>query len=165
MPLQIRPATPADIPQILAFIRELALYEREPDAVLATEADLLRDGFGPTPRFRCVLADLDETPAGFALFFTSYSTWRGHHGIRLEDIYVTPAHRGKGIGKALLSHVAQVAVAEGCPRLEWDVLAWNQPAIDFYHSQGAIMLNEWRIMRVADDALAALARNSISRSF
>jgi GNAT superfamily N-acetyltransferase len=156
----IRPATPADVPQILAFIRELALYEREPDAVVATEADLLRDGFGPTPRFRCVIAEQDSTPAGFALFFTSYSTWRGHHGIRLEDIYVTPAHRGKGIGKALLRHLAQIAIDEGCPRLEWDVLAWNQPAIDFYHSQGAIMLNEWRIMRVADDALQRLAEHA-----
>ena len=157
MPLEIRPATPADVPQILAFIRELALYEREPDAVLATESDLLRDGFGPTPRFRCIIASLDEEPAGFALFFTSYSTWRGHHGIRLEDIYVTPTHRGQGIGKALLRHLAQIAIDEGCPRLEWDVLAWNQPAIDFYHSQGAIMLNEWRIMRVADEALRTLA--------
>jgi GNAT superfamily N-acetyltransferase len=160
MPLQIRPATPADVPQILAFIRELALYEREPDAVLATEADLLRDGFGPTPYFRCVMADHDGAPAGFALFFTSYSTWRGHHGIRLEDLYVSPAHRGKGVGKALLKHLAQIAIAEGCPRLEWDVLAWNQPAIDFYHSQGAMMLNEWRIMRVADEALESLAEHA-----
>jgi GNAT superfamily N-acetyltransferase len=158
MTLTIRSATPADIPRILAFIRELALYEREPDAVLATEADLLRDGFGPTPRFRCLIADHDQAPAGFALFFTSYSTWRGHHGIRLEDIYVTPAKRGIGIGKALLRHVAQIAIAEGCPRLEWDVLDWNQPAIDFYHSQGATMLMEWRIMRVADDALLRLSR-------
>ncbi len=157
MPLDIRPATPSDVPQILDFIRELALYEREPDAVLATEADLLRDGFGPTPRFRCVIAELDGTPAGFALFFTSYSTWRGHHGIRLEDLYVSPKFRGQGIGKALLRHLAQIAVAEGCPRLEWDVLAWNQPAIDFYHAQGAVMLNEWRIMRVADEALTSLA--------
>jgi GNAT superfamily N-acetyltransferase len=153
----IRPATESDVPQILAFIRELALYEREPDAVVATEADLLRDGFGPTPRFRCVIAEQDANPCGFALFFTSYSTWRGHHGIRLEDLYVTPQFRGQGIGKALLRHLAQIALAEGCPRLEWDVLAWNQPAIDFYHSQGAIMLTEWRIMRVADHALLDLA--------
>ena len=153
----IRPATPADIPQILAFIHELALYEREPEAVVATESDLLRDGFGPIRRFRCVIAEHDATPAGFALFFTSYSTWRGHHGIRLEDLYVTPAHRGLGIGKALLRHLAQIALDEGCPRLEWDVLSWNQPAIDFYHSQGAVMLTEWRIMRVADQALTTLA--------
>jgi GNAT superfamily N-acetyltransferase len=157
MSLTIRPSTPVDVPQILAFIRELAIYEREPDAVLATEADLLRDGFGPTPRFRCVIAEIDACACGFALFFTSYSTWRGHHGIRLEDLYVTPAYRGRGIGKALLAHLAQVAIDEGCPRLEWDVLAWNQLAIDFYHAQGAVMLNEWRIMRVADSELRNLA--------
>jgi GNAT superfamily N-acetyltransferase len=162
MPLQIRPATESDISQILAFIRELAAYEREPDAVLATEADLLRDGFGPAPRFRCVIAEIDAVAAGFALFFTSYSTWRGHHGIRLEDLYVTPAYRGQGIGKALLQHLAQIAIAEGCPRLEWDVLAWNQPAIDFYHSQGAVILDEWRIMRVADEALESLAASGRS---
>ena len=155
--MTIRPATPSDVPTILAFIRELALYERDPAAVLATEADLLRDGFGPSPYFRCIIAHQDGTPAGFALFFTSYSTWRGHHGIRLEDLYVTPAHRGQGIGKALLQHLARIAIAEGCPRLEWDVLDWNQPAIDFYHAQGAVMLTEWRIMRVADDALNTLA--------
>ena len=171
MPPQIRPATPADIPQILAFIRELALYEREPQAVQATEADLLRDGFGSTPRFRCVLAELQPptdngeltadnsapTPVGFALFFPSYSTWRGHHGLRLEDLYVTPAARGQGIGRALLQHLAQIAVTEGCPRLEWDVLAWNTPAIAFYQQIGAHTLTEWRIMRLADEALATLA--------
>lgn len=157
MPTNIRPATPTDVPTILHFIHELALYERDPDAVLATAADLLRDGWGATPRFRCVIADHDGTPAGFALFFTSYSTWRGHHGIRLEDLYVTPAHRGQGIGKALLAHLAKIAVAEGCPRLEWDVLDWNAPAIAFYHSLGAQTQTEWRIMRVADETLAALA--------
>ncbi len=158
--MNIRPATPEDVPAILGFIRELALYEREPDAVLATEADLLRDGFGPTPRFRCVIAELAQTPVGFALFFTSYSTWRGHHGLRLEDIYVTPAHRGKGIGRALLAHLAQIAVDEGCPRFEWDVLAWNTPAIGFYEKLGAHILTEWRIVRIADEELAALASHA-----
>lgn len=155
--IALRPATPADVPVILRFIRELAAYEREPDAVLATEADLLRDGFGSVPRFRCVMAEAGGQPAGFALYFTSYSTWRGHHGIRLEDLYVTPASRSLGVGKALLQHLAQVAVAEGCPRLEWDVLAWNEPAIGFYERLGAHTQNEWRIMRVADEALARLA--------
>ena len=163
--LQIRPATSADISQILAFIRELALYEREPDAVQATEADLHRDAFGPTPRFRCVIAEVspltdNPIPAGFALFFPSYSTWRGHHGIRLEDLYVTPAHRGQGIGRALLAHLAQIAVAEGCPRLEWDVLAWNTPAVAFYEQIGAHTLTKWRIMRLADEALQTLAHSS-----
>jgi GNAT superfamily N-acetyltransferase len=155
--IQIRPAIPADIPLILRFIRELALYEREPDAAVATEADLLRDGFGPTPRFRSVIAEWAGEPAGFALFFTSYSTWRGHHGIRLEDLYVTSAMRGKGIGKALLAHLAQIAVAEGCPRLEWDVLNWNTPAIGFYESLGAKPLSEWTIMRLSNEALDSLA--------
>lgn len=157
MQTTIRPATPEDVPLILRFIRELALYELEPDAVLATEGDLLRDGFGPVPRFRCVIAEHEGEPAGFALFFTSYSTWRGHHGIRLEDVYVTPAKRGQGIGKALLTHLARIAAAEGCPRLEWDVLAWNEPAIRFYEKIGAQMLTEWRIMRVAGERLKELA--------
>ena len=159
--LTLRPAIPADVPQILAFIRELALYEREPDAVLATEADLLRDGFGPTPRFQCIIAELQTSAApqsvGFALYFTSYSTWLGHHGIRLEDLYVTPAHRGQGIGKALLRHLARIAVEQGCPRLEWDVLTWNQPAIDVYHAIGAKTQTEWRIMRLSGTALHNLA--------
>ena len=116
--LNLRPAMPADVPQILQFIRDLATYEREPDAVHATEADLLRDGFGETKRFDCIIADLHESgtpiPAGFALYFHNYSTWRGHAGIYLEDLYVSPEHRGKGIGKALLIRVAAIAVAEGC---------------------------------------------------
>ena len=158
--MTIRPATPADVPTILRFIRELATYEREPDAVLATEADLLRDGFGPTPRFWALIAEHDGAPAGFALYFTSYSTWRGHHGIRLEDIYVTPSLRGKGIGKALLVRLAQIAVEQGCPRLEWDVLEWNAPAIAVYERLGAEILTEWRIMRLSGDALQTLASTS-----
>jgi GNAT superfamily N-acetyltransferase len=155
--LNIRPATPQDVPTILRFIKELALYEREPSAVVATEADLLRDGFGPTPRFSALIAEYNEKPAGFALYFTSYSTWRGHHGIRLEDLYVTPDLRGQGIGRALLTHLARIAVAEGCPRLEWDVLAWNAPAIAVYERIGAQILTEWRIMRLSGDALHSLA--------
>ena len=166
--LSIRPATPADVPTILRFIHELAAYERAPDAVVATEADLLRDGWGPTPRFTALIADWHPTengqpttenpiPAGFALYFTSYSTWRGHHGIRLEDLYVTPSLRGKGIGKALLAKLAAIAVEQGCPRLEWDVLDWNAPAIAVYEAIGAQVLTEWRIMRLSGDSLHALA--------
>jgi len=158
--LTLRPATPADVPTILGFIRELATYERAPDAVVATEADLLRDGWGPTPRFNAIIADYDGAPAGFALYFTSYSTWRGHHGIRLEDLYVTPSLRGKGIGKALLVRLAQIAVEQGCPRFEWDVLDWNAPAIAVYESIGAQILTEWRIMRLEGDALQSLASKS-----
>lgn len=155
--LSIRPAIPADVPQILSFIHDLATYEREPDAVLATEADLMRDGFGPNKRFDCLIAEWDGAPAGFALYFYSYSTWLGHAGIYLEDLFVRPAFRGKGIGKSLLSSVAAIAVAEGCPRLEWSVLDWNQPSIDFYHQMGAVMKSEWKGMRVSGDALPALA--------
>ena len=155
--LNLRPATPADVPQILTFIRDLATYEREPDAVQATEADLLRDGFGPTKRFDCIIAEIDTTPAGFALYFYNYSTWRGHAGIYLEDLYVSPEHRGKVIGKALLTEVAAIAVDEGCPRLEWAVLDWNTPAIDFYRSVDAVPMSEWTTMRLSGDALVTLA--------
>ncbi|HEX5283835.1 MAG TPA: GNAT family N-acetyltransferase [Bryocella sp.] len=168
--LNIRPATPADVPTMLRFIHELAHYEREPDAVITTEADLLRDGFSLAPdgsalnspiRFRALIAELTEdnntTPAGFALFFNSYSTWLGHHGIRLEDLYVTPSLRGKGIGRALLTRLARIAIDEGCPRLEWDVLDWNESAIAVYHRLGARMQTEWRIMRLSGEALRTLA--------
>jgi GNAT superfamily N-acetyltransferase len=153
----IRPATPADIPLILDLIRALAAYEREPDAVKATEADLLRYGFGEHPIFECLIAETDGEAAGFALFFYNYSTWRGRPGIHLEDIFVFPRFRGRGIGKALLARVAARAAEQGCVRLQWDVLDWNQPAIDFYQGLGASFLTEWRIMRVNDEAIHALA--------
>src|SRR5271163_1119487 len=152
----LRPAEPSDVPLILQFIRELATYEREPHAVLATEADLLRDGFGERPFFHCLLAEEDGEPAGFAFYFFNYSTWRGRPGIHLEDLFVLPRFRGKGIGKALLARVAEVAVENQCARLQWDVLDWNQTAIDFYHSLGAKFMSEWRIMRVTGEALQAL---------
>ena len=162
--LNLRPATPADVPQILAFVRDLAEYEREPDAVHATEADLLRDGFGPEKRFDCLIAELSESdttiPAGFALYFHNYSTWRGHAGIHIEDLFVRAEHRGKGIGKALLTRVAAIAVAEGCSRLQWDVLEWNTPAVGFYQQMGAQMLMDWRTMRVTGEALPSLAAQS-----
>jgi GNAT superfamily N-acetyltransferase len=155
--LTVRVAEPADVPGILNFIRELAAYEREPDAVLATEEDLLRDGFGAAKVFDCLMAEWDGETAGFALYFHNYSTWRGHAGIHLEDIYVTPAMRGHGIGRALIQAVARIAAEEGCPRLQWDVLAWNAPAIGFYEKMGAAMQTEWRTMRVSDGALTTLA--------
>ena len=155
----IRPATPADIPLILDLVQALAVYEREPNAVKATAADLLRDGFGEHPRFECLIAESSEDaqPAGFALFFYNYSTWRGRAGIHLEDLFVLPRFRGQGIGKALLARVAARAAEQGCVRLQWDVLEWNQPAIDFYQSMGARFLSEWRIMRVTDEAIPAMA--------
>jgi GNAT superfamily N-acetyltransferase len=158
--LSIRPATPADVPTILHFIRELAHFEREPHSVLATEDDLLRDGFTEPRRFVCLLAEVDGVPAGFALYFTSYSTWVGHHGIRLDDLYVTPEHRRKGIARALLTRLARIAVDEGCQRLEWDVLNWNSSAIAVYQRLGATTQSEWSIMRLTGDSLRALANQS-----
>ena len=157
MAITIRPATPADIPQILAFIRALAVYEREPDAVTATEEGLMRDGFGANPFYSCLIAESDGRPAGFALYFFNYSTWMGRPGLYLEDLFVEPEFRGLGIGKALLQEVAAVAVAKNCPRLQWEVLDWNTPAIDFYRAMGAEFLDEWRNVRVSGDALARLA--------
>mgnify|MGYP001549294738 FL=1 len=157
MAIIIRPATREDIPQILAFIRALAEYEREPEAVNATEADLLRDGFGPAPFFQCLMADFDGRPAGFALYFFNYSTWLGRPGLYLEDLFILPALRGLGIGKTLLQRVAQVAVENHCPRLQWEVLDWNTPAIDFYRAMGAEFLDEWRNVRVTGEALFKLA--------
>jgi GNAT superfamily N-acetyltransferase len=162
----IRPATPADIPDMLAFIRELAEYEREPASAIATAEDLLRDGFREPKRFHSLVAEWGEAdgaqmrPVGFALYFYNYSTWRGHAGIYIEDVFVRPAFRGKGIGKALLTRVAQIAMQEGCPRLEWSVLDWNTPAIDFYRSLGAQSMSEWTIMRLSGDALAKLGAQS-----
>jgi len=155
--LAIRPAQPDDVGLILALIHELATYEREPHAVVATEADLLRDGFGERPFFQCLIAEWDGVPAGFAFYFFNYSTWRGRPGIHLEDLFVRPPFRGKGIGKALLIKVAEVGVANECARFQWDVLDWNQPAIDFYHSLGAKFMSEWRIMRLSGEALRTLA--------
>lgn len=160
--LTLRPATPEDVPNILSFIRELAEYEREPDAVLATEADLLRDGFTEPRRFHSLIAEWHGQPAGFALYFYSYSTWQGRAGIYLEDIFVRPEFRGKGIGKALLTKVAATAVSEGLPRFDWSVLDWNQPSIDFYHQVGAVMKSEWVGMRVTGEALTKLAAQSVT---
>lgn len=158
MAVTIRPATESDVPQILAFIHALATYEREPDAVIATEEGLLRDGFGPSPYYRCLIADLDGCPAGFALYFFNYSTWMGRPGIYLEDLFVPTEFRGLGIGKALLKKVAAIAVEKDCRRLQWEVLDWNTPAIDFYRAMGAEFLDEWRNVRVSGEALLRLAQ-------
>lgn len=152
----VRPATAADIPLMYSLVQGLAEYEREPHGVKITEEQLLRDGFGPNHYYESLIAEEDSEPAGFALYFSIYSTWQGP-SLHLEDLFVLPAFRGKGIGKALLRQVAAIAVNRGCARLQWDVLDWNQPAIDFYHSIGAFMLKEWRIMRVTGDALQTLA--------
>lgn len=158
--LKIRPAKIEDVPLILQFIRDLAEYERAPEAVTATEDDLRRDGFGPERKYRCVIAEWDSQPAGFAFFFYNYSTWQGQPGLYLEDLFVRPVFRGKGIGKALLLHLAQIAVNENCGRFQWQVLDWNTPAIDFYKSLGANTMNEWLTMRVEGEAINELAKKS-----
>jgi GNAT superfamily N-acetyltransferase len=158
----IREATPDDAPLILKFVQELAEYERAPDAVKIGTAELLRDGFpadGGERYFECLIAEEDGRPAGMALFFPVYSTWRGR-SLHLEDLFVRPQFRGHGIGKALLTRVAAAAVDRGCRLLFWHVLDWNAPAIDFYRSLGAVPLEEWRRMRLADDALRAVAAQS-----
>jgi GNAT superfamily N-acetyltransferase len=157
MATTIRTAIPADVAQILLFIRALAAYEREPDAVEASEEGLLRDGFGPQPFFHCLIAEHDGQPAGFALYFFNYSTWLGRPGVYLEDLFVLPELRGLGIGKALLRRVAAIAIEKGCGRLQWEVLDWNTPAIDFYRAMGAAFLDEWRNVRIDGDALQRFA--------
>ncbi|HEY0161527.1 MAG TPA: GNAT family N-acetyltransferase [Edaphobacter sp.] len=161
MSLLIREATPADVPEMLVFIRELAEYEREPEAAVATAEDLLRDGFGPRPVFQCLIAEWEGQPAGMALYFPFYSTWRGNAGVHLEDLFVRPQFRRKGIAKALFARLAAIAVERG-DRFQWHVLDWNRMAIDFYEEMGAKMLGEWRIMRLDGEALKALAgRDSV----
>ncbi len=154
--LSIRPATPEDIPEMLAMIRELAEYERQPEAAIATAEDLLRDGFGPRPVFGCLIAEWEGKTAAMALYFPFYSTWRGNAGTHLEDLFVRPDFRRKGIARALFARLAQITLERG-DRFQWHVLDWNKPAIDFYEQMGAHMLNEWRIMRIDGDALKALA--------
>jgi GNAT superfamily N-acetyltransferase len=155
--LFIRPATSKDAALIVQFVRDLAEYERDPKAAVATEEDFLRDGFGADPKFKVVFAEWDGKPAGFALFFYNYSTWQGRPGLYLEDLFVKPEFRGKGIGKALLLHLAKIAVENNCGRYQWQVLDWNEPAIQFYKSLGAEMMKEWLTMRVDGDALKKLA--------
>jgi len=147
-----------DVPTVLGFIRELAVYEKLEHQVVATDEDLRRWLFGPDAVAEVVLAIEDGAPAGFALFFHNFSTFLGRPGLYLEDLFVREASRGRGIGKALLVHLASLAVARGYGRVEWAVLDWNQPAIEFYRSLGASLLDDWRICRLTGDALAGLAR-------
>ena len=153
----IRPATPADTSTILRFVRELAAFEREPDAVLATEPMLADALFGARRAAEAVIAEQDGAPVGFALFFHNFSTWTGRCGLYLEDLYVTLAARGRGVGKALLAHLAGIAVDRGCARFEWSVLDWNIDAIAFYRSVGAVGLEDWTVQRLSGDALKTLA--------
>jgi len=155
--LTIRDAVPADVREMVALIRDLAIYEKEPDAAVATEADLLRDGFGPEPYFHCVMAEWDGAVAGFALFFFQYSTWEGRPALYLEDLFVREPFRKRGIGVALFQRLAQIALERKCTRFQWECLDWNQPALDFYESAGAKVLREWLNLRVTGEALERLA--------
>jgi GNAT superfamily N-acetyltransferase len=158
--LKIRGAEREDVSLILSFVRELAEYERAPDAVRATEGGLLRDGFGANPRFRCLIAEWNGEPAGFALFFYNYSTWEGRAGIYLEDLFVRPPFRKLGIGRALFAYLSRLVVEEDLGRLVWQVLDWNQPAIDFYKSLGAERSAEWLTMRLSGKALRDVASSA-----
>jgi GNAT superfamily N-acetyltransferase len=160
MTVTIRPAVAADVATILRFIRELAVYEREPDAVETTEAMLHAALFGPKPAAEALIAERDGASIGFALFFHTFSTWKGRRGLWLEDLYVSPEARGSGAGAALLKALAGIALDRDCARFEWWVLDWNTPALDFYRAKGAVAQDEWTVQRVSGDALVALAGRS-----
>lgn len=155
--LRLRPAEAGDVPLLLGFIRKLAEYERLSHECIATEAALAETMFGPRPCAEAVLAEWVGVPAGFALFFHNYSTFLARPGLYLEDVFVLPEHRGRGIGKALLRHLAKLAVERGCGRFEWSVLDWNEPSIAFYRSLGAVPMSDWTVMRVTGEALERLA--------
>ena len=155
--MNIRFATPTDVPTVLRFIRELADYEREADKVVATEELLHEALFATPPAAEALIAERDGQPIGMALFFHNFSTWTGWRGLYLEDLYVTPEARGTGAGTALLKRLAAIAKERGCARFEWSVLTWNTPAIEFYRSLGAVSMEDWRVNRVTGDALDRLA--------
>ncbi|WP_137870889.1 GNAT family N-acetyltransferase [Sphingopyxis sp. 2PD] len=157
MTLAIRSATPADLPLIAQFIRDLADYEKLAHEVRFDEAKLGAKLFGPRPYAEVLIGEIDGEAQGFALFFHNFSTFEGRPGIYLEDLFVRPTARGSGLGKALLAHLAELCVTRDCARLEWSVLDWNAPAIGFYQSLGARLMDEWTVMRVDGDALTKLA--------
>jgi GNAT superfamily N-acetyltransferase len=158
----IRTVTEADLPIILSLIRELATYEREPDAVVATEAGLRDVLFGPRRSAEVLLALEEGEPIGFAVYFYNFSTWLGRPGLYLEDLFIRPSVRGKGYGRALLVRLAQFAEERGCGRMEWAVLDWNEPAINFYKKLGAKPMDEWTVFRLTREGIATLAGGSTS---
>ena len=156
--IAIRAAQPADVPLLLQLIRELAEYERLAHQVVASEAELAESLFGGRPAAEALIAELDGKPAGFAIYFTNFSTFLGRPGLYLEDLFVRPAVRRRGVGRALFRHLARLAAERRCGRFEWSVLDWNQPAIAFYRSLGAVPLVEWTVFRLTGEALAHAAR-------
>jgi GNAT superfamily N-acetyltransferase len=155
--LEIRTTTETDVPVILGLIRDLATYEREPDAVVATEEGLREVLFGAKPSAEVLLALENAEPVGFAVYFYNFSTWLGRPGLYLEDLFVRPEKRGKGYGRALLERLAQIARERGCGRMEWAVLDWNDPAIQFYRKLGAEPMNEWTVFRLTEEGISKLA--------
>jgi GNAT superfamily N-acetyltransferase len=155
--VNVRAASRSDVPQILTFIRELAVYEKLEHEVVATEAGLSETLFGAMPRAEVLIAEHDGAPAGFALFFHNFSTFLGKPGIYLEDLFVRPQARHHGVGRALLARLAEIAIDRGCGRLEWAVLDWNEDAIGFYRKLGAKPMDDWTTYRLAGDALTALS--------
>lgn len=156
--IRLEPATERDVPVLLRLIRELAEYERLAHEVIASEALLHEALFGPHAASEAVIAMAADEPVGFALWFHTFSTFLARRGLYLEDLFVVPAWRGKGVGRALLTHLARVAVARGCGRMEWAVLDWNEPAIRFYRSIGATPMGDWTVYRLTGDALTELGR-------
>jgi GNAT superfamily N-acetyltransferase len=155
--MSIRPANINDTDEILAMIYELALYEKAPDEAKATREQIIESFFTEDPKVFCEIVEVDGEVAGFAIWFLNYSTWQGKHGIYLEDLFVRPQYRGQGFGKALLKHLAAICEERGYGRFQWWVLDWNQPAIDFYKSLGAVAMDEWTVFRVSEQALTQLA--------
>jgi GNAT superfamily N-acetyltransferase len=160
MKLSVRAAERADAPLIVQFIKELATYEREPEAAKAGVANIEAALFCSAPKVFGLIAEAGGAPVGFAVYFFNFSTWTGRHGVYLEDLYVREDARGKGAGAALLAMLARIAIDKGCARLEWAVLDWNAPAIAFYESLGAQAMNEWTVYRMTGEKLAALARRA-----
>ena len=160
MKIQIQPANRSHIPILLKLIRDLAIYEKLEHEMVATADDLERTLFGKSPYAEALIATDEAIAVGFALFFHNYSTFLGRPGIYLEDLFVEPGYRGKGIGKLLLAELARLPLSRGCGRLEWSVLDWNQPAIDFYKSQGAESMSDWTVFRLDGDALRTFAMSA-----
>ncbi len=161
--MSIRPARVEDVEEILALIYELALYEKAPDEAKATREQIVESFFSENPKVFCDLVEVDGAIAGLAIWFLNYSTWQGKHGIYLEDLFIRPQYRGAGYGKALLQHLAAICKERGYGRFQWWVLDWNQPAIDFYKSLGAVAMDDWTVYRVSEEALINLAQPGSAR--
>jgi len=159
MHLRIETATVGDIPSIVRLVKQLAVYEKLAHQMVATEDDFRRALFGPRRNVDALIAFMDDKPVGFALYFYTFSTFLGRRGLYLEDIFVEPEFRGRGIGKTLLKKLAKIAREQNCGRMEWSVLTWNQPSIDFYHRLGAVTMEEWRIFRLTGVALDRAAHD------